>query len=297
MSNDGQTIKLADGRRIGYGVTGPEDGRPVMYFHGCPGSRLDAAAPGTEDLAREFGVRTFIVERPGYGLSDRAPKRRVVDWADDVRQVADGLGIDRFAVYGYSAGGPHALACAARLGDRITAVGSVSGVGVPGTPGEFDGMGPNERLFHRLVRISPLLVDGVYRLARRNAVRNPERFFRDFEKDCSESDRALLADPDAREALLSTVNEAWRRGVGGAVDDWVVLSRRPWGFEPEEVKVPTFLIFGDADRFVPIAQSRDLARRMPHAKVAEVAGEGHLLILVRLAEIYRGLGAGASAPA
>lgn len=295
MAHDGETVTLADGRRIGYGTRGPEDGQPVMYFHGCPGSRLDPSTPAAEAAARELGVRTIIVERPGYGLSDRAPKRRVVDWADDVRQVADALGIERFAVYGYSAGGPHALACAARLGDRVTAVASVSGVGMPGTPGEFDGMGPNERLFHRLVRISPRLVDGVYRLARRNAVRKPERFFRDFEKDCSESDRALLADPAAREALLVTVREAWRRGVGGAVDDWVVLSRRPWGFELEEVKVPTVLIFGDADRFVPVAAGRDLARRMPHAKVVEVPGEGHLLILGRLAEIYRGVGAGAGA--
>jgi pimeloyl-ACP methyl ester carboxylesterase len=170
-----------------------------------------------------------VVERPGYGFSDRKPGRRVVDWPDDVRQVADRLGLERFSVYGYSGGGPHALACAARLGDRVAAVAAVSSVGVPGVAGAFEGMGPNERVLHRLTRISPRLVDAVYRLVRRNAQRTPDRFFRDFEKDCSDSDRAVLADAAIREGFRATVLEALSTGVGGAVDDWVALVRYPWG--------------------------------------------------------------------
>jgi pimeloyl-ACP methyl ester carboxylesterase len=246
-----------------------------------------------EVVARERGVRVIVLERPGYGLSDRKSGRDVADWADDVRQVADRLELDRFAVYGYSGGGPHALACGARIPDRVTAVGAVSGNGVPGIPGALDGMGPNERLLHRLTRISPWLVDAVYRLVRRNAVRNPDRFLRDFEKDCSDSDRALLRDASIREAVLATVREAFRPGVGGAVDDWVAVGRRPWGFRPEDVRTPTALIFGDADRIVPVAHGRDLAQRIPDAIVREVPGEGHLLILARLAEILDALDAAA----
>jgi pimeloyl-ACP methyl ester carboxylesterase len=283
MLSSGDTVTLSDGRRLGYGAAGPEDGRPVFYFHGTPGSRLEAEVG--ESVARERGLRIFVLERPGFGLSDRRPGRRVVDWVDDVREFADALGIERFAVYGYSGGGPHALACAARLRERVTAVACVSGVGVPRTPGSFDGMGPNERLLHRLVRLWPPLVGAAYRLARRNAERNPDRFFRDFEKDCSPSDKALLADQATRESLRETVMEALRRDVGGAVDDWVALERRPWGFSPGEVRVPASLVFGDDDRMVPVAQGRDLARRIPHAKVVEVPGEGHLLILTRLAEV------------
>lgn len=289
MASEGQTIKLKDGREIGYATAGPREGRPVFFCHGTPGSRLDLQVGETETLVSERGIRVFALERPGYGLSTPNPGRRVVDWADDVRQVADALGIESFSVYGYSAGGPHALACAARLGDRVTSVGTVSGVGVSGIPGEFAGMGPNERLLHRLVRISPRFVSGAYRLARSNARRSPDRFFRDFEKDCSESDRALLADPRAREAFLATVREALRPGVRGAVDDWVALDRRPWGFDPEEISVPTVLVYGDADRMVPVTQGRDLARRIPQARTIEVAGEGHLLIVKRMAEILDAL--------
>ena len=146
-------------------------------------------------------------------------------------------------------------------------------------------MGPNERLFHRLVRISPRLVNGAYRYARRTLDRNPDRFFSDFEKDCSESDRKLTADPALREAVRGSILEALRTGVGGAVDDWVVLERRPWGFAPEDVQVPTLLVFGEADRIVLPASGRELARRIPHARVVEVPGEGHILILARLGEI------------
>jgi pimeloyl-ACP methyl ester carboxylesterase len=286
---DGDAVTLPDGRRLGYARYGAPDGQPVLFFSGTPGSRLDARVGGAGEQARAAGAHLIVVERPGYGLSSRQPRRRVVDWADDVRSFADALGLDRFAVYGYSGGGPHALACAARLGDRVTAVATVSGVGVPGTAGAFDGMGPNERLLYRLVRVSPRLVDLVYRLVRRNAEKNPERFFRDFEKDCSDSDRALLADASIRADFRATVLAALASGVGGAVDDWVVLNRRPWGFSPEEVRVPAVLMFGDADRIVPVAQSRDLARRMPRARVVTVAGEGHLLVVARVREVLDAL--------
>ena len=285
MAVGSETVQLNDGRRIGYAVYGAAEGRPVMFFGGTPGSRLDAHVGGGDAVAHQRGVRLIVVERPGYGLSDRQPGRRVVDWPDDVRQVADRLGLERFSAYGYSGGGPHALACAARLGDRVTAVAAVSSVGVPGVAGALEGMGPNERVLHLLTRISPRLVDAVYRLVRRNAQRNPDRFFRDFEKDCSDSDRAVLADASIRAGFRATVLAALSTGVGGAVDDWVALVRDPWGFEPEEVRAPVALVFGAADRIVPVAQGRDLARRIAHAHVREVPGEGHLLIVARLGEI------------
>jgi pimeloyl-ACP methyl ester carboxylesterase len=248
MTADGETFPLPDGRRIGFRAMGPEGGRPVLYFHGCPGSRLDGwGIPGAEAAMQERGVRVFALERPGFGLSDPRRARRVVDWVDDVRAFADRMGLDRFAVYGVSAGGRYALACAARLGARVFAVASVSGVGVASIPGYYDGMGPNERTVIRLTRLWPRLIGPVYGLVVRNARRNPDRFFHDFAKDCSPSDRALLARPDVREMLRATVLEAVRSGTSGAVEDYAAVVKRPWGFAPEDVQVPAFLIFGDAE--------------------------------------------------
>jgi pimeloyl-ACP methyl ester carboxylesterase len=283
------TIELPNGRRLGYGVAGSSDGNPVLYFGGTPGSRLDLQVGGLATAAAERDVRLVALERPGYGRSDRAPMRRVVDWAEDVRHAADALELDGFAVVGYSGGGPHALACAARLGDRVSAAGCISCVGLRGIPGAFNGMGPNERLLHRLVRLSPGLVELVYRLVRRNAARAPERFFRDFEKDCCPADRAVLAGAATREAFRATVIEALSAGGGGAADDWNVLVRRDWGFRTESVAVPTLLVFGTADRVVPPAQGRDLARRIHDARVIEIPDEGHLLIIEHWPEILNAI--------
>ncbi|MEM8962720.1 MAG: alpha/beta hydrolase, partial [Acidobacteriota bacterium] len=114
------TIELDDGRRLGYADLGTPEGVPFFFFHGTPGSRLGHVEH--DALATIPGVRLLLPERPGYGLSDPKPDRTLLDWARDVAQLADHLGIERFAVGGESGGGPHALACAAALGERVSMV-------------------------------------------------------------------------------------------------------------------------------------------------------------------------------
>jgi pimeloyl-ACP methyl ester carboxylesterase len=115
----------ADGRRLTYCDNGDPAATPVISHHGTPGSRL-VRHPDEDAMLADLGLRMISYDRPGYGESDPQPGRRVVDAADDVAALADHLGIDRFAVVGTSGGGPHALACSARLGPRISRVGSWS---------------------------------------------------------------------------------------------------------------------------------------------------------------------------
>ena len=129
-------ITLRDGRRLAYSVAGPEDGFPVLYFHGAIGTAL-AIGAGVEAL----GLRYICVNRPGFGGSGLSPGRTMLDFAADVEQLADALGFERFAVVGVSAGGPYALACGCTLGDRISGIGVVSSLSplcaphaVPGMP-------------------------------------------------------------------------------------------------------------------------------------------------------------------
>ena len=126
-----QVIRLADGRVLGYAEYGPVAGPSLFLFHGLPGSRLAVAEMWPED---PVAVRVIAPDRPGAGSSAFQPGRRLTNWADDVRQLADSLGIKRFLVAGFSGGGPHALAVAHGLPDRVIAAGSIS---VPGrsTPG------------------------------------------------------------------------------------------------------------------------------------------------------------------
>ena len=112
------------GRAIGYEQYGDPAGRPVMLFHGFGDSRL--TRPDDAQTAAS-GVRLVTVDRPGIGLTDPLPARTLLDRIGDVTALADHLGLDRFAVLGWSGAGPHALACGHTLGDRITAVGVASG--------------------------------------------------------------------------------------------------------------------------------------------------------------------------
>ena len=120
--------RLRDGRLLAWQRYGLPEGRPVYFFHGFPGSRLQAAFLAED--ARNAGVALFSFDRPGFGRSTAAPKRTLLDWADDVEQLADQLRHGRFDVVGVSCGGPYALACAHRLGTRVDHVALLAGIGL-----------------------------------------------------------------------------------------------------------------------------------------------------------------------
>jgi pimeloyl-ACP methyl ester carboxylesterase len=281
-------VQLGDGREIWLSSSGPEDGSPVVYLHGCPGSRLDDS-PGRDAILDRLRVRAITVERPGYGRSSPCRGRRVVDYVEDLRAVADHAQIDRFALLGYSAGGPYAMAAAARLGERVTAVATISSVGRPGWPGALEGMARGERTLHRLIGLSPRLVQLYFAFAKRLAARDPERFLREFEKELSDTDRELYARPEIREQVLRAAREGLRQGAAGAAEDWAEFARRPWGFDPTELDRPVHLWFATADRIVPVAQGRHLASLLPDPVVHEIVGEGHLLPFAHLEDVLSAL--------
>jgi len=114
-------VQVRDGRGVGFAEWGDPAGPPVLAFHGGPGSRL--MATGCERAAGELGLRLVCLERPGFGLSDSAPSRTLIGWADDVADATRALGIEQFVVVGVSAGAPYALACGARLPELVRRVG------------------------------------------------------------------------------------------------------------------------------------------------------------------------------
>src|SRR5919109_4568041 len=154
----GRTIRLRDGRQVGYAEWGDPGGQPLFYFHGWPGSRLEGRLG--DQPAKAKGIRLIALDRPGMGLSDHQPRRRLVDWPDDVIQVAAALGLDRFAVLGISGGGPYAAACAWKLSDRLTGAGIVSGLAPLDVPGVIAGMSRRNRLSLQLVGRLALLRRG-----------------------------------------------------------------------------------------------------------------------------------------
>jgi pimeloyl-ACP methyl ester carboxylesterase len=242
----------------------------------------------------ELGIRLLVVDRPGYGPSTRLPGRSVAAVADDVALVADHLGWDRVAVWGASGGGPHALACAARLGGRITRCASVV------SPAPFDADG-----LRWLDGMSALNVEEFTRAAVGEAAYRPlaEQLARDAvaaaqrggpsvadDYDLAESDRALLAAHARAPGHLFRVKAAYTGGIDGCVDDVIAFTRR-WDFDVGAIRVPVSLWYGPDDVLCPRAHTDWLLQHIPGAEAHELPG-GHVLDQPGLHRIYEWLLAG-----
>jgi len=169
-------IKLRDGRSLGYAEYGNLQGKPVLHFHGLPSSRLEMHSAALDEIATRLNARVIVVERPGMGLSDFKPGRTIGDWPSDVIQLADALGLDRFAVMGLSGGGPYVTVCALKIPKRLTAAGIISGVGPLEAPGATDGMNKRDRQLYPIARRAPLLFRLLLWWAARDIRRKPAGF-------------------------------------------------------------------------------------------------------------------------
>jgi pimeloyl-ACP methyl ester carboxylesterase len=271
-----QLIRLADGRVLGYAEYGPVAGPALFMFHGLPGSRLDVAEMWPED---PVAVRVIAPDRPGAGSSAFQPGRRLTDWAGDVRQLADSLGIERFLVAGFSGGGPHALAVAHGLPDRVIAVGSISGAGPADARDAVTGMNRVNRLIFMLARRAPALLRLLIAQHAYGMRRHPAKIVAKAARDMSlpEADRQAMADPRLRELMTTAAPEAFRHGVRGVVHE-ARICVRPWGFDPAAIRPPVCIWHGDEDTNVPVAMARNLAARIPDARLTIYQGEGHLIV-------------------
>ncbi len=228
----------------------------------------------------------IAVDRPGYGHSSYHPGRTFADWASDVAALADHLKLDSFAVMGVSGGGPHALACARLLPERVTAAGVVSGVGPIGDP-EFDA-GPAilNRGVTLLAQQSPLLLRPMFWFQEFSVRRWPEATLRAAAKRFPPADAAVLVRADVRAAFFDDVQRSSATAAQAATQDFVLFAQ-DWGFRLEDITVPVHLWHGDADRNVVIGHGRFMARRIPGASLHECPGEGHLLYVNHVEEVLR----------
>ena len=270
-----QTLALADGRTIEYYDARTADTElTVIYHHGTPNVG-EPPAPLVAPAA-ERGIGWVSVSRPGYGASTRVPGRAVAQIARDVATVADALALERFAVLGHSGGGPHALACAALLPDRVSAAVSISGLAplvgdAVAWEGEswFAGMHPSGVTDLQAAR------EGADARAARIGVDewDPGMF--------TPGDFAAL---EGEWAWLNRVVElAMEGGPDGMVDDDVAYVN-PWGFEPHTIAAPTLLIHGQRDRVVPASHSVWLGQRVPYAEVWLEPEHSHISVLARARE-------------
>ncbi len=283
MRDRREPLRLADGRRLSYSVTGPEDGTPVVYCHGAIGTPLSSSLD-LEAMTSELGIRHIAISRPGIGGSDPAPGRTLLQFADDVRELIDALGIERFAAAGVSAGGPYALAVARRLPEHVFRVAVCSSLSPLCVPHRAPGMPRRIRIALAILGRAPGLCAAVGDSAVPMIRRHPELLSRVIEAHAAAGERTRLREPDERAAAATSFLDASATGVRGMVEDYLVYSR-PWGFSPSEVATEVQLWHGIDDPLVPIEHALQLAIAIPQCRVFFDPDEGHHFFRRRLRTI------------
>lgn len=277
----GRCEPIPGGGKLGVDQYGRPDGRPIVYFHGVPGSRLEASL--SDGIAKDLGIRIVSFDRPGMGLSPFRQERNIPDIALDTERLADALGIGKFSVLGVSGGAPYALACGIRMPGRITRIGLVC------PAGPFIEERYRSVLDWKLkiaLFLSILAPDGFRRLLRKASrimIPDPGRFLLRMAEHAGSPDREVLL---ANAPLFSAnLREAFLGGEAGAVRDAELLFRR-WGFQPSEARQPVHLWHGGRDRTIPQGVGIRLSEEIPNCLSVFPPDEGHFSLPVgRMREI------------
>lgn len=283
LARGNRTLRVRD--------AGDREGRPVVYCHATPGSRLDMSF--ADDLATALGVRLVSFDRPGYGGSSSAPFG-LVSVAHDAAAVADALGLDRFATLGQSGGGPFSLAVAAVLGDRVTRAGVAAGGGpfdlVPDAIASLD---DNDTAALALLPGDPTgaakgFADGFEDFATMFQASTPTEIIANFRPMLSPRDIEIADDPHVAAELGASMKESLRQGTSCAGWDnvaWV----GPWEIDVSAVGSPVLLWYGGDDRFCRPEHGVWLRDHLPDAHLVLREGDGHFGFIEHAEEMLTAL--------
>jgi pimeloyl-ACP methyl ester carboxylesterase len=279
-------VRPPDGRSLEVVEAGVPEGPVVVKHHGTPGAgRFHRSEV---ESAEERGLRLVTYSRPGYGGSAPHRDRDVASAATDVAAILDGLGVERFATYGWSGGGPHALACTALLGGRCVAAATLAGVGPADAPG-FDfmaGMGEGNIAEFGAAREGR---DALIEFCRADAAgmteATPEELADALRPHLSDVDAAALTG-ELAEHLLTSIVDGLAPGVEGWVDDDFAFLA-PWGFDVGAIEVPVLVWQGEADLMVPAPHAAWLREHVAGAQGETLSGEGHLTVFTnRVGDVH-----------
>jgi pimeloyl-ACP methyl ester carboxylesterase len=284
-----QTVQAPDGRQLEVVSDGPKDGRCFLFHSGTP-SAAAAYPPLVAELTKR-SLRFVTFSRPGYAGSSAMAGRAVGDVATDVQAILDALKIGSFFCAGQSGGGPHALACAALLSDRVLATATLAGV-APWPAEGLDwlaGMGPeNLEEFGLTIKGRDALEPYLEREAASLHGVQPAAVAASFGGLVSDVDKAALTG-DYAEHMAASLRRAVSTGIAGWRDDDLAFAR-PWGFDLASIETPVAVWQGGEDRMVPMAHGAWLAAHVRGAEQHLLPEEGHLsLALNKIGDVLDGL--------
>jgi pimeloyl-ACP methyl ester carboxylesterase len=304
-SIDSQTLTLPDGRILGYAEFGHPKGRPLLFFHGFPASRLEAW--GAHKIARRCQIRVISIDRPGFGLSTFQTGRRITDWPNDVLAFANQMNLKRFDVLGGSGGGPYALACALKLPkEMVSAVGVMAGA--PPWEAGVKKMSRSRRAISWAANKMPatlgVVADALVGMARWTVASGPvtRRIDTWIESERRKETTKLKTDSvkpanmddeddhstvvEQRERLLRIVFDGFCQGSQAFVQEAQLLSSQDWGFKFEDISYdPVHIWHGTEDANAPFPMIQYMAKRIPHSILHEFEGETHYTMHKHLEQI------------
>lgn len=284
MKNVGQTIKLQDGRVLGFSQYGDLGGKPIFYFHGWPASRLSAEI--YDDMAKKLHIRIISTDRPGFGLSEYKRDRTLLDWPDDVVELAKKLKIKKFAVMGVSGGGPYAAVCAYKIPQRLTKLGIVVGLSPVYGDHALDGMMWISKIGWANFGKYPLLrtFSSFFRFLnlRYGLHLGLHRFL------WGGADKKLFKNAVLRRREQESSGEAFRQGYKGPELD-LKLYTTDWKFNLKDIRAKVFLWYGGADENVSLNMGKYYASQISKSKLKIYPGEGHLISVTHAEEILKTL--------
>ena len=266
-----KTAQLSDGRTLAYEDYGDPAGTPVVFTHGFGDSRL--IRNPDEALTASLGVRVLAPDQPGVGGSSPSPGRRMVDWGRDIEELADRLGIGQFAVAGHSGGGPHTLAIAAHLPDRVTKGALASPVG------DFDDPFMRKQLVMKDLKLIAKIhrLHHLLRWASKSEARKVLKDVPSYVETVVEddpSDASTMLDDPAQRAMFEA---SFALGVAqeGEGTYEMTLALWDWGFALAEVRQPFDVFYGDADDIISPEMPKRVAAELPNATPHVWPGAGH----------------------
>ncbi len=275
-----QTMKLPDGRRLGFSQYGDLKGKPLFYFHGWPASRLSAKI--YDKLAKKLHIRIIAPDRPGFGLSDYQKSRTLLNWPDDVVALADYLKIKKFALMGVSGGGPYAAVCAYKIPQRVTNAGIVVGLSPLYGKDALDNTLWISKIGWGNFRNHPWMRKGSALLNFLNIRYGPGFGLHSYL--WGRVDRKLYIDPLLRKRTKETTLEAFKAGYKGPELD-LKLYTTDWEFHLKNIRSKVFLWYGQNDQNVSLNMGKYYAAQIPKSTLTVYPGEGHLISVTHAEEI------------
>ena len=282
-----QQFILKDGRKLGYAEFGDPEGKPVFYFHGWLGGRLDFYVNVLYN--KQVNCHIISLDRPGIGLSDYKNNRKIIDWPDDVVELADHLGIDKFYVLGMSGGGPYVAACAYKIPDRLLSAGIIGGMG-PYEDVKKLLKNPNRTLFALFSKFPFLIKVIMYPMWNRFIkMKFDKKAIKRLKRQAIRlpiPDKKIFDNQVFLEYLLFHLQDILQQKTKkGAYFDGKLFTE-PWDFKLKEIskELRCYIWHGELDNNVSVEIGKYYASRIPNCEAFYFPEEAHLSLLVNKIE-------------